>query len=750
MASSEVGQLSIALVFDSKKLDTSMSQVSTKSEQVASKLSTVFGVASKAIVADLAVKAFGASMNALKELGSSVIEAYADYEQLVGGIETLFKDSSDIVMQYANNAYKTAGLSANAYMEQATSFSARLLQGLNGDTAAAARVADVAISDMADNANKMGTALGSIQDAYQGFAKQNYTMLDNLKLGYGGTQSEMARLINDSGVLGNAIEVTAETVNEVSFDKMIEAIHVVQENMDITGTTAKEASDTIQGSVGTMQAAWQNMLVGISDDTQDFDQLIQNLVISIGNVFKNLLPRVSIALKGIGSLIGELAPIIVAEIPNLISQIMPSLLEALSSLVVSLARALPSILTSLIKSIVQTLPIIAKAITDAMPDLLNSIVESVLSIAELLTSPENLQMLIQAALDLLMGLVNAIPQVVILITERLPLIIDNIVQGLIMAIPQLIQAGITLFHAIVDAIPQILPPLLAALPKLLATLIGFLTNPETLELLLNAAIELFFAIINAVPLMLQSLIPVLPDILMTIIDFLMNPNTVMALLNAAVTLFFALVNAVPKILSSLIQSFKTLVGNLWEKIKEMFGKFADNFGTFITDIFKGAINGMLTFIENFINSPIRLLNGFIGVINEAFGWLGVNIGYIDLIALPRLQYGGVIPGDDYSGDHVLARVNSGEMVITRAQQAALWGAIESGEFGEGKTITTALSGIDQLAAAIVRDFGRDFDDNDDDALEDRTLIVQMENNIDNELDAEQVGELMLESIRRAV
>ena len=168
--------------------------------------------------------------------------------ELVGGVETLFGESSDAVLEYANEAYKTAGISANQYMEQVTGFSATLLQGLEGDTARAAEVADIAVKDMADNANKMGTSLSSIQNAYQGFAKDNYTMLDNLKLGYGGTASEMARLLNDSGVLGDSIEVTAQTVKDVPFDKVIEGIHVIQQNIGITGTTTKEAMETISGS----------------------------------------------------------------------------------------------------------------------------------------------------------------------------------------------------------------------------------------------------------------------------------------------------------------------------------------------------------------------------------------------------------------------------------------------------------------------------------------------------------------------
>lgn len=245
-----------------------------------------------AVKAIVAIKAAAAAAKAALSVVKQSIADYSDYEQLVGGVETLFKSSSDKVVAYANNAYKTAGLSANDYMETVTSFSASLLQGLGGDTEAAAVIADQAITDMSDNANKMGTDMEMIQNAYQGFAKQNYTMLDNLKLGYGGTAGEMARLINDSGVLGDTMKVTEQTVNEVSFDKMIEAIHVVQTNMGITGTTAKEASETIQGSVSAMRAAWKNFTTGMADDTQDVDTLVDNVVDSVDTVADNVIPRI--------------------------------------------------------------------------------------------------------------------------------------------------------------------------------------------------------------------------------------------------------------------------------------------------------------------------------------------------------------------------------------------------------------------------------------------------------------------------
>lgn len=223
-------------------------------------------------VEKVALATTGAVAAALGKLSSDALGAYSQYEQLVGGVETLFAGAEDIVLENAENAFKTAGISANNYMETVTGFSATLLQGLEGDTKKAAEIADQALIDMADNANKMGTAMSSVQYAYQGFAKQNYTMLDNLKLGYGGSQAEMARLINDSGVLNGEIVATANNVKEIPFDKVIEAIHVIQENLGITGTTALEAETTLEGSMNKLKASWENALVDIAKPLDDFAQ----------------------------------------------------------------------------------------------------------------------------------------------------------------------------------------------------------------------------------------------------------------------------------------------------------------------------------------------------------------------------------------------------------------------------------------------------------------------------------------------
>ena len=290
-----------------------------------------------------------AAGGAVAGLVTKSVQAYADYEQLVGGVETLFKDSAGKVMEYAEKAYETAGLSANAYMETVTSFSASLLQSLGGNTKKAAQYADRAIIDMSDNANKMGTSMDMIQNAYNGFAKQNYTMLDNLKLGYGGTQEEMKRLIKDASKLTGVQKELGITVdgNSMSFGNIVNAISVMQKQMGITGTTAKEASETISGSIGMMKASWENLMTALSNKDADFGSYISKFVDSVVTVGNNLLPVVETALGGVVQLIDQLAPTIIGKIPELLSTLLPSVTDAVTGIMDALVEAIPGIATAL-------------------------------------------------------------------------------------------------------------------------------------------------------------------------------------------------------------------------------------------------------------------------------------------------------------------------------------------------------------------------------------------------------------------
>ena len=357
--------------------------------------------------ANLVTEGIKMALDGAKQLGEQVVDlaktavdSYADYEQLVGGVETLFKDSADQVQQYASQAYKTAGLSANEYMETTTSFAASLLQSLNGDTQAAAGMANMAVTDMADNANKMGSDMSSIQNAYQGFAKQNYTMLDNLKLGYGGTQQEMFRLLQDAAGLN---EEFARTANfsldskghlEAGYADIVRAIHIVQTEMKISGitaeeaaelvrsgamteeeafemmgTTAKEAATTIQGSLASMRSAWANLVTGLADENANFDELVQNFVDSALVAGDNLIPRIGQALTGVGQLIDGLAPVIAAKIPELAPIIIPPIIGAAGQVMAAVASALPSLAGPVITALLQSVDAVGAAIGDKVPAL---------------------------------------------------------------------------------------------------------------------------------------------------------------------------------------------------------------------------------------------------------------------------------------------------------------------------------------------------------------------------------------------
>ena len=283
--------------------------------------------------ATAAATAVAAGVAAVGALTTASVSAYSQFQQLTGGVETLFGTSAAQLEAYAAGAYQSAGMSANTYMETATSFAASLLQGLGNDSAAAVEIANMAITDMADNSNKMGTSIDSIRDAYQGFAKDNYDMLDNLKLGYGGTASEMARLVNESGVLGGSMKVTAETVKDVPFDKMIEAIHQVQSEMGITGTTSMEAATTIEGSINMAKAAWDNWLAGMANPDADMTALTDQLVQSVITAGENIIPAVGTVLTNLGSAIQEQLPVVMEDVSAALQDLLPpDLFNAISTM----------------------------------------------------------------------------------------------------------------------------------------------------------------------------------------------------------------------------------------------------------------------------------------------------------------------------------------------------------------------------------------------------------------------------------
>ena len=533
---------------------------------------------------------------AMAKLGKEAITAYSDYEQLVGGVETLFgtgglsieeyakkvgKSVNSVKSEYAkleasqatvianaDKAYKTAGMSANDYMETVTSFSASLLQGLNGDTVKAASIADKAIIAMSDNANKMGTDISLIQNTYQGFAKQNYTMLDNLKLGYGGTASEMARLINDSGVLGKSMKVTADNVNNVSFDKIIEAIGVVQDKMGITGTTAKEAASTIQGSVGMMKASWTNLLVGLADDTQDFDALLGNFVDSVITVFNNILPRIQIVVQKIPTLIEG----VVNQLPSIIQGILPSLIQGAITLVQGLVAALPAIVNVLLEcvpTLIDGVMQIADALIGALPQIIKLFLSAI---------PSLLPQIIDAIVNLIMMLVEMLPQIIQPIIQSLPEIITALIDALLGNLPALIQGVIQLVLGIVNAVDQIITTLVPMIPTII--------------------LQIDAAIIKELPTILSGILQLLSGIVQCVYDWytswISGFGQALSLIIGKIAKFFVNIGTSIKTkLSELLIPIKEHLNKAWEAVKNVFETIKNVIQTafmFIGSIIKAAFD----------------------------------------------------------------------------------------------------------------------------------------------------------------
>lgn len=398
-------------------------------------------------VGTIAIAGVGTLSAGVFAIGKSAIQSYAQYEQLVGGVDTLFKNSSKTVQNYANEAYKTAGLSANEYMETVTSFSASLLQGLGGDTAKASKIANMAIIDMSDNANKMGTDMEMIQNAYQGFAKQNYTMLDNLKLGYGGTKSEMARLVKESGILGDAgKDLTAKNLDQkVSYDQIIQAIHKVQSEMGITGTTSKEASSTIEGSVNAMKSAWRNLLTGMASNNQDMDKLVNNFVDSVETVVDNIAPvivrTVPAIMDGFSKIFSKLKP----KLIELFEKIKPALIETVKGTL----KAMGSIIKSIVpKEIQAPLNLIAdgfKWLIDNKEIVISAVVGmvtafAVVKILNFASAIMNVVKIISSAPTMIEGVTSALKTMNITASANPYILLAGAVMGLVTALGYLMYA----------------------------------------------------------------------------------------------------------------------------------------------------------------------------------------------------------------------------------------------------------------------------------------------------------------------
>lgn len=682
-------------------------------------------------VAGAFAAAYAAAGAAVAGLTKTAIENYADYEQLVGGVETLFKDSADTVMGYANAAFETAGLSANAYMETVTSFSASLLQSLGGDTEKAAEKANMAIVDMSDNANKMGTDMASIQNAYQGFAKQNYTMLDNLKLGYGGTKEEMQRLLTE------AQKISGIKYDISSYSDIVDAIHVIQTEMHISGisaeeaaeavasgamteeeafeamgTTAKEASTTIQGSMNAAKSAWTNWVTGLADDSQDFGQLTENLVNSVVTAGENIIPRIEETLPNVVNGLSVLISTAVDMLPDLLPKFAKMGADAIGAVTSALRNA-----DGLADAIAQMGIILIDSAVELLPEFVNigiSLMESL--IGALL---DNIDAIVDAAIQIGMALIASFIQV----------------------IPELIVAGIEIITALIDGIAQSLPELIPAAKEGVMTILQAIR--DNIQTILAAGIEILIALIDGITEMIPELIPVAVECIFAIVDGLLEnlPELLTAAIQIILALALGLIDAIPdliayipEIVSSIAEAiidnlpllitacFEIMlaignglldcIGQLTQNIPEILNKLKDEFldhdwseiGSNIIDgiknglvnagkhLWEGAketVTGLVDGITDFfgIHSPSTLMRDRVGV-NIASG---IGIGFEDemgnvtedavaamddmvatvngdIAAAYRPQYGDVI-SDDHSRSSSVVQTDNTYNIYTQASSA---------------------------------------------------------------------------------
>ena len=657
----------------------------------ASKLKGGLSVAAKVGGAAIAAAAAG-----IAALTKSAISNYAEYEQLVGGVETLFKDSSDTVLKYANEAYKTAGLSANEYMSTVTSFSASLLQSLGGDTAQAAEYANRALSDMSDNANKMGTNMESIQNAYMSFSRGQYQLLDNLKLGYGGTQSEMQRLIKDAAKLTDVQKELGITVdaNSMSFGNIVNAISVVQSSMGIMGTTAAEASSTIQGSIGMMKAAWENFLTGMADPSSNFDALINNLVDSVETVAEQLVPRILATvprlLEGISALIGSLSeklPGLISDVLETVMQELPKIATMLSDMLIELVDMIGQNGGKIVDAAFKLVNNLISGLTKLAPKLLKTV--SQLAVDIVASFAKNLPGIIQAASDFLVAFVEGLMDSLDIIIDSLPTIIEAVVNALDESIPILIDAVIAIVETVLEALPEILPKLVDAVSLLLTKLSEMITNRQ------DDFVRLFESIANV-------LAETMPQL---------------------VTALTALVEA----LATVISTLTPLIGTVGVKIlTAIFSAFSENAGAY-TEALGSLVSGLITVIGENAQMMLSLGTELLLAVGDAImqcaqdGTLdeageALISGMWDAAIAVATSLGKALFGAIISGFNLENKMYTPENFAK--QQQELFGAapapqdiplpegipvIGGGGFGSGLTINQTINGTNMTAAQAYRE-----------------------------------------------
>lgn len=537
-------------------------QASGKVSALSQKLGNGLKTAAKIGTAAVSMAAAG-----ITALTTAAVKNYAEYEQLVGGVDTLFKNASKKVQQYAAEAYRTSGMSANDYMANATAFSASLISSLGGDTEKAAEYANRAMVSMSDNANKMGTSIDSIVQTYQSLSRGNMAMLDNLKLGYGGTKEELKRLIADAASYTEIQKEMGITVDasSMSFDNIVNAIAVVQGHLGIAGATAAEAATTIEGSLNSMKAAWNNLITGIANNNADFGSLIDQFVESVVTVGENILPRIEVALQGVVKLITALFPKIAESLPSLIETLLPSLLSGI---------------VDVIGSILDNLPTIIDSILAILPNLIDQLVSAILELTPKLT---------ETVVKIVQSIADNLPKIIQTIVSAIPLITDSVNSAILENFPELLSAIIQIVMTIVENLPSIIEMIVSQIGPIVGTIVQVLI--ENLPLLIAGIVQIVVGIVKALPSICQSLI------------------------NAVLSIFknigSGIVKAWPK--------FKEGIAEIWSNLKEWFGgklEDAKNLGKNIIDGIKQGIKNAWANLKQWFKN---LFSDLIGIAKKILG-----------------------------------------------------------------------------------------------------------------------------------
>lgn len=564
-----VGRVSLDGIDRANRELTNLADNGERSSSKLSKFGSIAKTVGKGVLVGTGTVVTGA-VGLIKQVSSS----YGALQQSVGGIETLFKDSAQKVITNANNAYKTAGMSANDYMQQVTSFSASLLQSLGGDTEKAADAADMAITDMSDNANKMGTSMEMITNAYQGFSKQNYTMLDNLKLGYGGTKSEMERLLADAQKI-SGVKYDISNLNDV-----YQAIHVIQGELGITGTTAKEAGETIEGSFGSLSASWQNFIAGLGNPSADMKALVDALANSLTGAVKNVIPVIDNMV--------QVLPTVVSSLVGAVKTMLPTLIETFTGIVTEIINAIVDVLPTAIPLIVDCVMTVVEAVLNNLPAIIDGVILLVSSLITKLSEmiPTLIPLIINVLSKILDSIVKNLPQIV----KAVIALTKNIASALIKAIPQLLQAGLAFFRALIDCLPTIIDELVEALPSLIDAVVNTLI--EALPQIIDASIALFMGIVKALPTIIDVLIRNLPAIINTIINALIN--AIPQIVQAGFKLFMGIVMSIPQMIGELLKPEN--LGKIGTTILNELGKLPQKVFEIGKNIIQGLIDGVKSMV----------------------------------------------------------------------------------------------------------------------------------------------------------